>query len=228
MQEPWTRPPWVQNDRKLGLPAMCLIALALMAPAAAAAQSTAAPTTVMERALESRAKGGDSAAVVVFEIADFQCPYCAQFAADVAPALHAKYVETGRVQWVFVNLPLHTHPLAWHAAEAALCAGVAGDVFWPMHDRLFAEQDTWSDADDPRALFADYAAELGAPEEAYRTCTDDDEVAALILQDVGSAVSAGITGTPTFIILKGQEVVDRVVGLRSVEAWSAMLDEALR
>lgn len=202
-------------------------ALVLLVPMAAAAQSTAPPSSGLDRALESRAKGADSASVVVLEVADFQCPYCAQFAATVAPAVHEEYVETGRVQWVFVNMPLHNHPLAWHAAEAALCAGQAGDAFWSMHDRLFAEQETWGTSDDPGALFAQYATELGVPAAEYQACVEDDEVASLILQDLTSVVSAGITGTPAFIILKGQEVVDQFVGLRSVEEWSETLGAAL-
>lgn len=213
--------------------ALPLLVMALVFPAPALGQSTAAegPAAVdgvLERALQSRAKGGDSADVVVFEIADFQCPYCARFAADVGPALDAKYVDTGRVQWVFVNLPLHTHRLAWHAAEAALCAGVAGNAFWAMHDRLFAEQQVWVDARNPTALFSEYAAELGVPRDAYETCTANDQVAPLILQDLGSAVSAGVTGTPTFIIMKGGEVVDQVVGIQSMEEWDRALEEALQ
>lgn len=205
-------------------------ALALLVPVAAAAQSTAqstAPSNGLDRALESRAKGADSASVVVLEVADFQCPYCAQFAATVAPTIHEQYVETGRVQWVFVNMPLHNHPLAWHAAEAALCAGQAGDAFWPMHDRLFAEQETWGTSDEPRALFTQYATEFGVTEAEYEACVEQDAVASLILQDLTSVVSAGITGTPAFIVLKGQEVVNQFVGVRSVEQWNEMLDAAL-
>lgn len=207
-----------------------IIAAVLLVPAmtpSATAQSSAAPGDVVERALESRAKGSAGATVVVFEIADFQCPYCARFAEEVAPALDERYVDPGRIQWVFVNLPLHTHPLAWHAAEAALCAGTAGDRFWGMHDRLFREQDTWVEAPDPRVLFLEYALDLGVPEAAYRTCTEDDEVAPVILQDLGSAVSAGVTGTPTFLIMKDGEVVDRMVGVRSVEEWAEVLDGLL-
>lgn len=186
-----------------------------------------AQQAAMERALESRSKGDDSATVVVFEIADFQCPYCGQFARQVAPQLNEQYVQTGQVQWVFVNLPMHNHPLAWHAAEAALCAGAAGGQFWAMHDRLFADQDRWTAAADPQAAFAAYAADLGVPADAYRTCTEDDQVAALILQDLGSAVSAGITGTPTFIIMKDQQVVDQIVGVQPMERWNAVLGGAL-
>lgn len=184
-------------------------------------------SAAVERALESRARGREDASVVVFEIADFQCPYCATFATSIAPRLHERYVDRGDVQWVFVNLPLHTHPLAWRAAEAALCAGAAGDQFWPMHDRLFAEQEAWGGAADPGARFAEYARELGVPAAAFATCTRDDQVAALILQDLGSAISAGITGTPTFIVMKDQQVLERFVGLRSYEEWARVLDGAL-
>ena len=201
----------------------------LVAAAPATAQTPAANAdAVLQRALESRTKGDADAGVVVFEIADFQCPYCASFSRTVAPAVDEKYVATGKVQWVFVNMPLHTHPLAWHAAEAALCAGVAGDRFWAMHDRLFEEQQAWGRGSNPGAKFDDYARALGVPMAEYRACVERDQVATLILQDVGSAVGAGVTGTPTFIVMKGEEVVERLVGVHSAEDWSRVLDAALR
>jgi protein-disulfide isomerase len=219
------------QERRISNTAAVVIAAAVLAglaaPTPAQAQTSPAPVNDMQRALESRTKGDDSATVVVFEIADFQCPYCAQFAADVAPELHEKYVTSGQVQWVFVNLPMHNHPLAWHAAEAALCAGAAGDGFWPMHDRLFAEQEEWAGSDDPQAMFAGYAADLGIPADAFQACTREDRVASLIIQDLGSAISAGITGTPTFIIMKDEQVVNRLVGVKSVEEWSEALEGAL-
>lgn len=185
------------------------------------------PAPLIERALESRAKGDPAARVVVFEVADFQCPYCARFAGTVGKELDRKYVQTGRVQWVFVNLPLHTHRLAWVAAEAALCAGAAGDRFWPMHERIFAEQRRWAAMDNPGPFFARLARELGVAEADYTACVAEDRVAPLILQDFGSAISAGITGTPTFLVMRGDEVIERVVGLQSVEDWSRLLDRAL-
>lgn len=218
--------------RSLALAALALAVLPLV-PAAVAAQVSEATGAVVaegaiQRALESRTKGAAEATVVVFEIADFQCPYCANFSRNVAPAVDEKYVATGKVQWVFVNMPLHTHPLAWHAAEAALCAGVAGDAFWPMHDRLFEEQQAWGRAADPAARFEEYARALDVPMAEYRECVDRDLVAGLILQDVGSAVSAQVSGTPTFIVMKDQQVVQRLVGVHDLEAWSKVLDDALR
>lgn len=182
---------------------------------------------LLQRAVASRTKGADSAQVTVYEIADFQCPYCAQFAATVGPRLDEAYVQTGRIQWVFLNLPLHTHPFAWPAAEAAVCAGGLGDAFWPMHDRLFQEQATWSAERDPMPSFQRYAEEMGVPGDGFRDCMTRDRVAALLLQDITSVVGAQITGTPTFIIIKGRDVVSRVVGLKTFEEWTELLDSAL-
>jgi protein-disulfide isomerase len=199
------------------------------APATAQAVTEARPAgSLLERALESRAKGADDARVVVFEVADFQCPYCARFAATTGKELDRRYVQTGRIQWVFVNLPLHNHRLAWVAAEAALCVGASGGSFWAMHDRLFAEQQRWANMDDPGPFFAGLARELDVRPEEYAACVAQDRVAPVILEDFGSAVSAGITGTPTFIVMKDEEVVERLVGLQSLEDWTRILDAALR
>lgn len=230
---------WLVRRSRLGALAITVglglgLAVALAAPGTLAAQTGSdgsagsANTAAIQRAMESRTLGDADANVVVFEIADFQCPYCARFAESLGPTLHERYVETGQVQWVFVNLPLHTHPLAWHAAEAALCAGAAGDQFWPMHDRLFAEQDEWGAASDPAARFARYAADLGVPADAFATCVERDQIAALILQDLGSAISAGISGTPTFLIMKDQQVVERLTGIQPVEKWDEVLGRVVR
>ena len=204
--------------RRLGL-ALIIIALGAVE---AAAQTAAAD--VVQRASRGRAKGAEAAPVLVFEIADFQCPYCAHFATEVYPRLDSAYVKTGKVQWVFVNLPLPNHARAWQAAEAAACAGAVGDRFWAMHDRLFADQAAWGKTADLGAVLERYAVEAGAEPAAYRACVGGDQVAQLLIQDMLFASAAGVTGTPTFIIDKKE----MVVGFKTYEEWQGIIEKALQ
>ena len=64
---------------------------------------------------------GATSAMIVFS--DFQCPYCGRFFKDTWPRIRDEYVQSGSLLVAFRNLPLPMHPLAFQAAESALCAG---------------------------------------------------------------------------------------------------------
>ncbi len=177
-----------------------------------------------ERAATSRVKGSQQAAVVVYEMADFQCPYCAQFAREIFPRIDSAYVRTGKVQWVFVNLPLPNHPHSWAAAEAAMCAGAAGEKFWPMHDLIFERQARWNNMRQAATVFEGYARELAVDSLAFSKCVADDQVAALIIRDVLMSTSVRVTGTPAFSINGAQSFS----GIRPFEEWQKLLDAALK
>ncbi|MGH7470284.1 MAG: DsbA family protein [Longimicrobiales bacterium] len=179
---------------------------------------------LLERAATSRMKGQPGAPVMIYEIADFQCPFCARFARETLPRLDSAFIKTGKVQWFFVNLPLPTHGAAWLAAEAALCAGAVNDRFWPVHDRLFAAQSEWSQAKDVPDALARIARDAGAGGEAYDACLAHDRLAALILQDVIFAANLRITGTPAFIINNATSFV----GLKTFEEWRDLIEKALK
>ena len=182
---------------------------------------------LLERAAESRTKGSPDAPVLVYEIADFQCPFCAKFAQDVFHQIDSAYVSTGRVQWVFVNLPMPSHSRAWIATEAALCAGAVSDRFWVMHDRLFVAGQEWISAADPAAVLAGYARDAGVDMAGFAACVASDDVAPIILQDV--IFGSRVTGTPTFVV--NNRVTNRqqtVVGVKGFGEWREVLDGLLR
>ena len=218
---------------KLTPPVVTLLAcVAALPPSPVSAQEPRSPadaarSALLERAAESRAKGSPDAPVLVYEIADFQCPFCARFAQDVFQQIDSAYIATGRVQWVFVNLPMPSHARAWIATEAALCAGAVSNRFWVMHDRLFVAGEEWISADDPGAILARYAREAGVDMQPFSECVARDEVAALILQDV--IFGSRVTGTPTFVV--NNRVTSRqqtVVGVKSFGEWREVLETTLR
>jgi protein-disulfide isomerase len=197
-----------------------VLMMMLLGPASANAQVQ----KTAERAAMNRLKGQQSATVTVYEIADFQCPYCARFSTEVFPRIDSAYVKSGKVKWIFVNFPLPTHANAWPAAEAAMCAGGVGERFWPMHDRLFATQNDWAAAPNAGKLFEKYAQESGVAMDAYLSCVADDRMAPLLVRDLLNATNAGISGTPAFIV--NSEPL--FAGYKTFEEWKDILDGALR
>ena len=170
-------------------------------------------------------KGSDAATLVLIEYADFQCPYCGDFARRTLPELEKRYVATGKVQLVFRNLPLQEiHPQALMAAEAAECAEQQGK-FWDVHDALFMDQrlDEASLVAKARAANLDLA--------RFSTCAQGPG-AVKVRQDLAAARALGLAMTPTFLVGRRQAdglvKVERVIsGARDAAAFAAVLDPML-
>lgn len=146
----------------------------------------------LDVAAKGPALGPEDAPVTIIEFGDFQCPYCRR-AVPVMKELRERYPD--RLRIVYRHLPLDTiHPRARAAAEASACVGDQG-YFWPFHDRLYAGPGGLGDAE-----LRDHAEAVGAELEAYDACLEQGTQQAGIEADVDAARSAGITGTPAFVV----------------------------
>jgi protein-disulfide isomerase len=162
----------------------------------AGAQTKAAP-------LEPRSKGSPKAPVTVYEMSDFQCPYCRRFAQETFPGLERSYITTGKVHWVFINFPLtDVHPHAAAAAQLALCAAQQNG-FWRVHDLLFQYQDTWAPLKEAGPFFLSLADSAGLSKQAVLTCLEAPEILQAVQADAEGAARSGAASTPTFYIEGG-------------------------
>lgn len=199
------------------------LAVALTALALAACRPSAPASAPQQNdLLAARTRGSPTAPVTVYEISDFQCPYCAQFYLETMPLLEREYVVPGKVKFVFVNLPLPMHPNAVPAAELAMCAARQGK-FWPMHDVLFRNQRQWADLGEPGQVFLAYGDSVGANREALASCVRDGTMRDSVRTDAEGGVRSGAHSTPTFYIEGGL-----IVGAQPVETFRAVLDSIVR
>src|SRR5207302_343813 len=153
--------------------------------------------------LAARAKGRSDAPVTVYEMSDFQCPYCRAFALTTMPLLEKEYVQTGKVRFVYINLPLTTrHANAAAAAELAMCAARQGK-FWPLHDLLFQRQDAWASRKDPAPYLLALGDSAGLDHARLARCVSAKATAAEVREDATRAGAAGAVSTPTFYIEGG-------------------------
>jgi len=168
------------------------------------------PTQTMAELVKNGAgsAGSESAPVVIVEYSDFQCPYCRAWFKQSKAHLFEKYVDTGKVQFVYKDFPLNFHAMAAPSANAARCAGDQGK-YWEYHDALYAEQDklnaqggtTQYTLDDLKA----WGKNLGLNEAQFNACVDDNKYASEIAANMAEGQSAGVTGTPSFVIGKRGE-----------------------
>jgi protein-disulfide isomerase len=186
-------------------------AAASAAPATAAAAAKPKPafgpdsmpmtidTALLKAADLGRIAGDSAAKVILIEISDFQCPYCKTFHDSTYAPLRREYIDNGKARMAYVNLPLRIHPNAWPAAEAAMCSSVQ-NTFWAMHDSIFNAQQRWESIARPDTMFARFAQSLRLDMPKYTSCTTGHATRPLIQSDAERANSAGITGTPMFLV----------------------------
>jgi len=137
-------------------------------------------------------RGSDTAPVTLLEYGDYQCPYCGQ-AEVIVRELLASFGDDLRYVWR--HLPLNdVHPDTQGAAEAAEAAAAQG-AFWPMHDRLIADQTRLKFPD-----LVDHAAELGLDVDRFVRELQGRQYLDRVAEDVASADASGVAGTPTFFI----------------------------
>ena len=169
--------------------------------------------------LAARSLGSPSAPVTVYEMSDFQCPFCRRNALETFPVLRKEYVETGKVRWVFINFPLtRIHPNALPAAEFAVCAARAGK-FWPAHDLLYAQQPQWENLPEAGPYFLGLADSLHMDRQQTLACLQNPATEAAVQADAQSAARAGATSTPSFYIEGGI-----LAGAAPPEAFRPILD----
>ena len=139
------------------------------------------------------AKGSTSAKLTLIEFSDYQCPFCARHTKDTNPQLQKEYVDSGKVRYVYFDMPLESiHKSAFKAAEATRCAGDLGK-YWEMHERLFASQqklEPWSE----------HAKALGLNATMFDNCMSSGKYAQAVRADIAVAQQLGINSTPTFFL----------------------------
>lgn len=142
--------------------------------------------------------GDADAPIVIREFADYECPACRRFANAVAK-LKNQYIDTGKVRYVFFDLPLRQHDNAVPAAEAARCAEDQ-NAWWAMHKKLFEEQSSWNTASDPEKVFTGYAESLGLDRRRLARCLSGNIHRDDVMASKDLARDLQITGTPMVMV----------------------------
>jgi protein-disulfide isomerase len=178
---------------------------------------TPAVADTQDLMINQRSKGSPAAPIAVFEMSDFQCPFCRQHAMETFPELERRFIQTGKVRWTFVNFPIpQLHPNAIAAAEFAMCAAKV-DKFWPIHDLIFKYQNQWKSLGDPGEFLLTLADSAKVPRGDLLPCLTSGATRELVRTEAEEVARVGISSTPTFVIegklLRGAAPLATFVGI---------------
>lgn len=164
--------------------------------------------------------GDPRAPITIVEFSDFGCPFCRRFAVTTFPVLKAQYIDTGRVYYVYKDLPV-VSTRGDLAAQAAACAGEQG-AYWDMHHELFASEEWNGTEEEALAAFQRYAANLKLDAVALGACVSTGRYAANVQRNFEEAQALRIFGTPSFFI-NGK----LLSGAQPLELWTEVLTAEL-
>ena len=176
--------------------AVFLSALAATLPKSAWADTVSQVELMQPGPLGDESLGAANAPVTIIEYASMTCSHCAHFDELTLPKLKEKYIDTGRVRFIFREFPFD--PVAAGAFMLARCAGPG--KFFPMIELLFRTQQTWA-VDHPLQPMLATVRQAGFTEDSFKACLANQKV----LDGIEWVRARGadkfkIDATPTFFV----------------------------
>jgi len=142
--------------------------------------------------------GNKDSNVTVIEYASMTCGHCATFHNKVFPKLKEKYIETGKIKFIYRDFPLDQQAL--HASILARCA--PKEKYFDFLELIFNTQEKWISGKDE---FVDKLTNIGQmgglSENQISSCFRNENLVDLVIDNrsVGEK-KYNISSTPSFII----------------------------
>ena len=185
-----------RREFALGASALALsVALGGLTNAAFVGPAQAQALLMQPGPLGDMSQGDEKAPVTVIEYASMTCPHCAHFHETTYPELKTKYIDTGKVRFIFREFPLDQLALA--AFLLARCAGP--DKYFPMIDTLFQQQREWVTQKPLGPLMA-IAKQAGMSETAFNECLQNQKLIDGIEDVRQRAMKLKVESTPSFFV----------------------------
>jgi protein-disulfide isomerase len=205
---------------------LILAAAATAASAAGLAPARADDAVTIDQAklmapagLPDHAIGNKDAKVTVIEYGSATCPHCGRFHKDVYPAFKTKYIDSGKIKFIFRPFALNVFDVV-----VFMLAEIAGpDHYYEVIDTFYDNQDKWVSSDKPKDAIEAIAVQLGFTKDSFeQALTNQDLPKGIQAQRDQAANDFKMTGTPTFYV-NGKQLV----GEQTIEELSAAIDPLL-
>ena len=146
------------------------------------------------------ALGSNDAIVKIKVFSSLTCPHCAKFHNEVLPAIKEKYVESGKVQIIFIDFPLDI--AAFNASKLLHC--VEHKKQMNLLDTIYEKQNEWTNGENINEInirLKKIVKNLGISPSNFDKCLIDEVISDKILEGrINAHKKYSIDSTPTIII----------------------------
>lgn len=146
--------------------------------------------------------GDPNAKITVVEYASVACPICAHVNETVFPEFKKKYIDTGKVKYVYRPMQTGNKAVATAGHLLAACAGK--DKYFNVIDAIMraqgemgGEETGYSNA---QTVLPQIATSAGLSADQYNKCITDAKGIDHMNELNDQALKDGVSGTPTFMI----------------------------
>tara|TARA_Y100000590_G_scaffold420322_1_gene522901 strand:- start:903 stop:1523 length:621 start_codon:yes stop_codon:yes gene_type:complete len=144
--------------------------------------------------------GSHDASVKIKIFSSLTCPHCASFHINVLPKIKKEYVESGKVQLIFIDFPLDQ--AAFNASKLLHCLEQKKQITYL--DTIYKDQNKWTSGSDMVAInenLKKIVEELGINSTKFNKCLIDEDISDQILTGrIKANNKYSIDSTPTIII----------------------------
>jgi len=169
-------------------------------------------------ALGVRALGDPNAPVTVREYFSLTCNHCAEFHKGTFQQLKSKYIDTGKLYFIYEEMPLNGPAL--YGSMIARC--LPESRYPEFVSLLLNTQAQWAFGGDFRAELQKNAALAGMSEDEFNTCFENEELRTAIAENIDASAQAWkISSTPSFVFNDGERILR---GGKPIASFDAVYD----
>ena len=144
--------------------------------------------------------GSDKAIVKIKVFSSLTCPHCANFHIKVVPEIKKKYIDSGKVQLIFIDFPLDQ--AAFNASKILHCLDKKKQI--TFLDIIYETQIEWtkgSNLKDINKNLKKIVKNLGISPNQFDKCLIDEVISDKILNGrIDANQKYSINSTPTIVI----------------------------
>ncbi|GHF24820.1 thiol-disulfide oxidoreductase [Kordiimonas sediminis] len=189
------------------------------AVAASATQDATAPSAAQsDMTYGDIVYGSPDAPIEIIEYASLTCGHCGTFANTIFPTIKEKYIDTGKVRFIYRHMEGNRIGLA--AATVARCGN--DEETKVLLKALFAKQAQWLQSQNPLDGMASVLLRFGISRTKFDRCLSNTEMHKEIVEQSRHGTEVyNVTATPTLIV-NGAKVDDY-----RLEPLSKLIDDTL-